>query len=98
MTPPPPRSPPSAHLPSPLGHHDHHHVRRPAALAPPPPPPPKRQRDINSLKVWWNSPNSKRKRRVARYKLYAMEGKVKSSLKKSCRWVKQTCSRIISGF
>ncbi|CAI0381811.1 unnamed protein product [Linum tenue] len=27
-----------------------------------------------------------------------MEGKVKSSLKKSCRWVKQTCSRIISGF
>ncbi|CAI0459687.1 unnamed protein product [Linum tenue] len=97
MSPPPPRSPPSAHLPSPPGHHDHHHVRRPVALAPPPLPP-KRQRDINSLKVWWNSPNSKRKRRVARYKLYAMEGKVKSSLKKSCRWVKQTCSRIITGF
>ncbi|CAL1407626.1 unnamed protein product [Linum trigynum] len=89
--PPPPRPPPSARLPPPPGHH---HARRLAAVAP---PHPTRQRDGNALKVWWNSPDAKRKKRVARYKLYAMEGKVKSSLKKSCRWVKQTCSRIIHG-
>ncbi|KAF9681518.1 hypothetical protein SADUNF_Sadunf05G0009900 [Salix dunnii] len=31
---------------------------------------------------WWNSPETKRKKRVAGYKFYAVEGRVKSSVKK----------------
>ncbi|KAL9356004.1 hypothetical protein Peur_049257 [Populus x canadensis] len=44
---------------------------------------------------WWNSPETKRKKRVARYKLYAAEGRVKSSVKKGFRWVKKTFSRFV---
>ncbi|CAN1219615.1 hypothetical protein LINPERPRIM_LOCUS1662 [Linum perenne] len=47
--------------------------------------------------MWWNSPDTKRKKRVTRYKMYTMEGKMKSSLKKSCKWIKRTCSRIVHG-
>ncbi|KAL0719895.1 hypothetical protein Bca4012_069219 [Brassica carinata] len=41
-----------------------------------------------TLKGWWNDPEIKRKRRVAKYKLYSAEGKVKKSLKKSYKWIK----------
>ncbi|KAM7279198.1 hypothetical protein ACFE04_006332 [Oxalis oulophora] len=51
----------------------------------------------SSLKSWWNDPETKRKKRVAKYKLYAMEGKVKSSLKKSVKWMKKKYSRIVHG-
>ncbi|KAJ6883360.1 hypothetical protein NC652_030553 [Populus alba x Populus x berolinensis] len=53
------------------------------------------KRSSKSAKSWWNSPETKRKKRVARYKLYAVEGKVKSSIKKGLCWVKRTCYRII---
>jgi hypothetical protein len=53
------------------------------------------KRSSKSAKSWWNSPETKRKTRVARYKLYAVEGKVKSSIKKGLCWVKRTCYRII---
>ncbi|KAA0033960.1 DUF3511 domain protein [Cucumis melo var. makuwa] len=49
-------------------------------------------------KSWWKKPEMKRRQRVAKYKLYAVEGKVKSSIKKGFRWIKTKCSRIISGF
>eukprot|EP01018_Ginkgo_biloba_P029295 Gb_08501 [translate_table: standard] len=35
-----------------------------------------------------NDPETKRKRRVASYKVFAVEGKVKSSMKNSFRWLK----------
>ncbi|KAI8026930.1 hypothetical protein LOK49_LG02G02303 [Camellia lanceoleosa] len=37
----------------------------------------------------------KRKKRVAKYKWYAVEGKVKASLKKGYRWFKRRCSEIV---
>ncbi|KAG8363873.1 hypothetical protein BUALT_Bualt19G0067800 [Buddleja alternifolia] len=40
----------------------------------------------------------KRKKRIAKYKLYSVEGKVKNSLRKGFRWFKNTCSRIVHGF
>ncbi|CAN6449764.1 unnamed protein product [Victoria cruziana] len=43
-------------------------------------------------------PENKRKRRVASYKAYAVEGKIKSSVKSSLRWIKSKCSEIRYGF
>ncbi|WCJ43021.1 hypothetical protein M5689_023788 [Euphorbia peplus] len=48
--------------------------------------------------VWWKSPETKRKKRIAKYKFYSVEGKVKSSLKKGARWIKKTCSKIARRF
>lgn len=39
----------------------------------------------------------RRRKRVAGYKAYAVEGKVKSSLKNSVRWVKTKYSQILHG-
>lgn len=44
---------------------------------------------------WWNDPEMKRKRRVAKYKLYAAEGKVKSSFKNGFRWLRHKCSKMV---
>lgn len=46
---------------------------------------------------WWNDPEIKRKRRVAKYKLYSAEGRMKTSLRKSFKWIKVQCSKIIHG-
>ncbi|XP_061963938.1 uncharacterized protein LOC133688465 [Populus nigra] len=44
----------------------------------------------STSKRWsFNDPELQRKRRVASYKVYAVEGKVKGSLKKSFRWIKE---------
>ncbi|KAH0766727.1 hypothetical protein KY285_002598 [Solanum tuberosum] len=48
--------------------------------------------------TWYSNPEFNRKKRVAKYKIYSMEGKVKRSFKNSYRWFKHTCSRIIHGF
>ncbi|CAN4110986.1 unnamed protein product [Withania somnifera] len=45
-----------------------------------------------------NNNHFNRKKRVAKYKLYSMEGKVKTSFKNGYRWFKNTCSRFIHGF
>ncbi|KAI9185344.1 hypothetical protein LWI28_006341 [Acer negundo] len=50
-----------------------------------------------TLKMLWNDPETKRRKRVTKYKFYSVEGKVKSSLKKGFRWMKKKCSRIIHG-
>ncbi|XP_022151002.1 uncharacterized protein LOC111019023 [Momordica charantia] len=52
----------------------------------------------SSVKSWWKNPEMKRRRRVAKYKLYTVEGKVKNSIKKGIKWFKTRCSRIMSGF
>ncbi|EOA25943.1 hypothetical protein CARUB_v10019325mg [Capsella rubella] len=40
---------------------------------------------------------TKRKKRIATYKAYAMEGKVKATVKKGFRWIKNRYSLIIHG-
>lgn len=45
---------------------------------------------------WWNDPERKRKRRVAKYKLYAAEGRFKHSIKKGFRWFKIKWIKIIT--
>ncbi|KAG2321797.1 hypothetical protein Bca4012_057709 [Brassica carinata] len=38
-----------------------------------------------------------RKKRVAAYNVYGVEGKVKGSMKKSFKWFKETCSNAVYG-
>lgn len=50
-------------------------------------------------KSWsFGDPELQRKKRVASYKVYAMEGKVKGSLRKSFRWLKERCTRVVYGW
>lgn len=44
---------------------------------------------------WWNEAELKRKKRVAKYKIYAMEGKVKASFKHGLRWIKEKYHKIL---
>ncbi|GAB2228980.1 hypothetical protein Droror1_Dr00023114 [Drosera rotundifolia] len=53
---------------------------------------------VSSVKTWFRNPEMKRKKRVAKYKIYAMEGKVKNSFKKGYRWLKKKCHRIVHGY
>ncbi|KAI4349714.1 hypothetical protein L6164_010274 [Bauhinia variegata] len=48
----------------------------------------------------WNfkDPESKRKKRIAKYKVYAVEGKVKATFRKGLRWIKNKCSQIVHGY
>ncbi|CAK9171895.1 unnamed protein product [Ilex paraguariensis] len=44
-----------------------------------------------ALKSWsFNDPELQRKKRVVGYKVYGVEGKMKGSLRKSFRWIKDT--------
>ncbi|XP_061371932.1 uncharacterized protein LOC133314467 [Gastrolobium bilobum] len=47
---------------------------------------------------WWNNPERKRKRRVAKYKLYTSEGKFKQSVKNGFRWLKIKCFKFVTNF
>ncbi|CAH1448889.1 unnamed protein product [Lactuca virosa] len=50
-------------------------------------------------KSWsFTDPELQRKRRVATYKAYTVEGKVKGSIKKSFRWIKDKYSQMVYGF
>ncbi|KAI4301470.1 hypothetical protein L6164_034748 [Bauhinia variegata] len=50
-------------------------------------------------KPWsFNDPESKRKKRIAKYKVYTVEGKVKATLRKGLRWIKNKCSQIVHGY
>ncbi|KAK9747642.1 hypothetical protein RND81_02G005200 [Saponaria officinalis] len=40
----------------------------------------------------------KRKKRVVKYKVYSMEGKVKASLKKGLRWFKNKVNELVHGY
>jgi hypothetical protein len=43
----------------------------------------------------FSDPEMMRRRRVASYKAYSVEGKVKSSLSRGFRWIKAKCSELI---
>ncbi|KAI6690171.1 hypothetical protein NL676_026999 [Syzygium grande] len=52
-----------------------------------------------SSKSWtFGDPELQRKKRVASYKAYTVEGKMKGSLKKSFRWIKNTCNQVVYGW
>ncbi|KAK7396940.1 hypothetical protein VNO78_18103 [Psophocarpus tetragonolobus] len=52
-----------------------------------------------SEKAWrFSDPEAKRKKRIAKYKVYGVEGKVKATLKKGLRWIKNKCSQIAHGY
>jgi len=45
-----------------------------------------------------SDPEFERKKRVASYKVYSVEGKVKGSLKKSFKWVKNRYTQVVNGW
>ncbi|XP_047944011.1 uncharacterized protein LOC125190688 [Salvia hispanica] len=50
-------------------------------------------------KSWsFSDPEVQRKKRVASYKAYTVEGKVKGSFRRSFRWIKDRCTLLIHGF
>ncbi|KAJ9183800.1 hypothetical protein P3X46_007608 [Hevea brasiliensis] len=50
-------------------------------------------------KSWsFNDAELQRKKRVASYKVYTVEGKVKGSFKKSFRWLKDRYTRVVNGW
>ncbi|KAG6478982.1 hypothetical protein ZIOFF_062432 [Zingiber officinale] len=46
---------------------------------------------------WWADPEVRRRRRVAGYKWYTVESKVKASFRKGIRWIKTRCSELVHG-
>lgn len=53
----------------------------------------------STSKAWsFNDPELQRKKRVASYKVYAVEGKVKGSFKKSFRWLKERYTQVVYGW
>nr|GLL17221.1 uncharacterized protein LOC109190957 [Ipomoea trifida] len=68
------------------------------------PPPPKLKKGKSSnngstSKCWsMNDPEFQRKKRIASYKVYSVEGKVKGSLRRSFRWLKDKYSQVIYGW
>ncbi|KAL6005960.1 hypothetical protein ACLOJK_040005 [Asimina triloba] len=54
----------------------------------------------SSSKGGWgfNDPELQRKKRVASYKVYAVEGKMKGSLRKSFRWLKDKYTQVVYGW
>ncbi|KAL2457203.1 Protein of unknown function (DUF3511) [Abeliophyllum distichum] len=51
----------------------------------------------NSKKWSSNYPELQRKKRVASYKVYSVEGKVKGSIKKSLMWTKERYTQVVYG-
>ncbi|KAK4719141.1 hypothetical protein R3W88_017479 [Solanum pinnatisectum] len=52
----------------------------------------------SSLKNWsFNDPEMQRKKRVVGYKAYGVEGKMKGTLRKSFKWIKNTCNHVVHG-
>ncbi|PIA43010.1 hypothetical protein AQUCO_02000454v1 [Aquilegia coerulea] len=53
----------------------------------------------SSSKGWsLNDPELQRKKRVASYKVYAVEGKMKGSFRKSFRWLKDRYTQVLYGW
>lgn len=46
---------------------------------------------------WYSDGELKRRKRIAKYKMYSVEGKLKNSFSKGLRWLKKTCSRVVHG-
>lgn len=51
-----------------------------------------------SKSLSFHDPEFQRKKRVASYKMYSVEGKVKGSFRKSFRWLKDKYSQVLYGW
>ncbi|XP_010536185.1 PREDICTED: uncharacterized protein LOC104811234 [Tarenaya hassleriana] len=59
----------------------------------------KKGKSYSGSKSWGLSdPEFQRKKRVASYKMYSVEGKVKGSFRKSFRWLKQRYTQVVYGW
>ncbi|KAF3436515.1 hypothetical protein FNV43_RR23607 [Rhamnella rubrinervis] len=66
---------------------------------PPIPPHVVRRPSQSDSKAWsFTDPESKRKKRIYKYNVYSVEGRVKASVKKGLRWIKNKCSKIVHGY
>ncbi|XP_021314220.1 uncharacterized protein LOC8081093 [Sorghum bicolor] len=74
-------------------------VKPPARSPPPPLPVSTRSGGSGGAGSAWcfSDPEMKRRRRVASYKAYSVEGKVKASFRRGFRWIKAKCSELIHG-
>ncbi|CBI22920.3 hypothetical protein VitviT2T_006082 [Vitis vinifera] len=54
--------------------------------------------DSSSSSWGFSDPEIKRRKRIALYKAYGVEGKMKASLRGGFRWVKNKCSQLIHGY
>ncbi|XP_047086535.1 uncharacterized protein LOC124698056 [Lolium rigidum] len=75
-------------------------VKPPPARSPPPPlPVTKSGGGGGGIGSAWcfSDPEVKRRRRVASYKAYSVEGKVKASFRRGFRWIKDKCTGFIHG-
>ncbi|GFP91391.1 hypothetical protein PHJA_001283100 [Phtheirospermum japonicum] len=53
----------------------------------------------SSSKSWsFSDPELQRKKRIASYKVYSAEGKVKGSFTKSFRWLKDKYTKVVYGW
>lgn len=75
-------------------------VKPPARSPPPPLPVSTRSGGGGGAGSAWcfSDPEMKRRRRVASYKAYSVEGKVKASFRRGFRWIKAKCSELIHGW
>ncbi|KAF8115919.1 hypothetical protein N665_0025s0359 [Sinapis alba] len=59
----------------------------------------KKGKSIGRSKSWGiTDPELQRKKRVASYKMYSVEGKVKGSFRKSFRWLKHRYTQVVYGW
>lgn len=58
-----------------------------------------RRSNSSCNKPWggFNDAESKRKKRIAKYKVYTIEGRVKASFRNGIRWIKNKCSDFMHG-
>ncbi|KAI3701827.1 hypothetical protein L6452_27194 [Arctium lappa] len=57
------------------------------------------KKEKSTAKSWsFNDPEFQRKKRVASYKVYSVEGKVKGSFRKSFRWLKDKYTHVVYGW
>ncbi|KAK4798255.1 hypothetical protein SAY86_030581 [Trapa natans] len=58
----------------------------------------KLEKSKSESNFWGIDPELQRKKRVAGYKMYGVEGKVKGSFRKSFRWIKNRYSQAVNGW
>lgn len=73
-------------------------AQSPSCLPPISPHGVRRQSQSDSKPWSFNDPESKRKKRIYKYNVYSAEGRVKASVKKGLRWIKNKCSQIVRGY
>ncbi|XP_026421862.1 glycine-rich cell wall structural protein 1.0-like [Papaver somniferum] len=59
----------------------------------------KKAKSGGTSKIWcFNDPEIQRKKRVASYKVYSVEGNIKGTFRKSVRWIKDRYTKVVYGW